>query len=193
MVVTLLTVLAAAANLLNAGGAVASARASVRIWPPGDRDWRYWFMWACWSPATLGLVAVGVLDRGSLGSPLPVRVAGAGVTVVGVWLALSAARELGVTRTTGLGGTLRTGGWYRYSRNPQYVGTMVATVGWLLATDSRLAALVGGTSVLYHLSLPFAEEPWLRDRHGAAYRRYADRVPRFVGRGTLARLLGRAE
>jgi protein-S-isoprenylcysteine O-methyltransferase Ste14 len=172
---------AVAGSLLTLAGATASVHTSLRVWPPGDRDWRYWFLWACWLPATAGLVLVGVLDAGTLGLPHSLRLVGAVAVVVGGLVAAAAVRALGATRTSGLAGPLRTDGVYRHSRHPQYVGGVVATVGWVLLTGSALAAVAGAAYAAAHLALPVAEEAWLRDRFGDDYRTYAARVPRFVG------------
>ena len=55
-----------------------------------------------------------------------------------------------------------------------------------LTGNRFLGALTGAfvTAVLLSIELalsPFAEEPWLRERFGEAYRDYAARVPRFLG------------
>jgi len=43
---------------------------------------------------------------------------------------------------------------------------------------SWIAATVGG---LLFLITPFTEEPWIRERFGARYDKYAEQVPRFIG------------
>lgn len=66
----------------------------------------------------------------------------------------------------------------------QFVATwvlfVVATVGWVVLTGSARVGLVGLVAVVWYLLLPRAEEPWLEERHGEAYRRYRERVPRFI-------------
>lgn len=177
-------------NLVNVVGVVVSVLTRVRVWPPGDRDWRYWLTWACWYPATAGFVLVGVLDWGSLGTvPLPLRLGGGVLTLAGLALVFAAIRGLGVSETQGLEGELQTGGLYEYSRNPQYVGDLVMIVGWIVATDSTLTVIVGVTYAAYYLLLPLAEEPWLRQEYGEEYAAYRRDVPRFVGTTTVERLL----
>ena len=88
---------------------------------------------------------------------------------------------LGVHASQGLGGDLVTTGPYQYSRNPQYVGTIPAVLGYAIICDSILALitalLVAGWCVL----VPFAEESWCRE-HLAGYGEYSMKVPRFFGR-----------
>lgn len=151
-----------------------------RVWPPGDRDWRYWLTWLSWYPATGSFFLVGVLDWGSLDVvPLSGRIAGAVVTLIGLGITFEAILELGVSVTNGLEGQLQTGGLYQYSRNPRYVGDILLTAGWAMVTDSLLTLVVGIAFVVYHLLLPFAGEGWLRQQSGAVYERYRSEGPPF--------------
>ena len=60
----------------------------------------------------------------------------------------------------------------------------------LLTNSVRVAILaIGG--VFWTLLLPFAEEPWLTEQYGDNYEIYRERVPRFIGWQTIARLLRR--
>lgn len=189
MIRVLVTVTAVAGNIINIVGVLVSILTRVRVWPPGEQDWRYWLTWACWYPATAGFFLIGLLDWGSGGLvPAWLRVLGGIVTVAGAGLAVVAIRGLGVSETTGVDGELQTDGLYSYSRNPQYVGDITMTAGWVVASDSRLTALVGVTYACYYVLLPFAEEPWLHDEYGDAYAEYCQDVPRYVGLGTVSQL-----
>ena len=74
-------------------------------------------------------------------------------------------------------------GLYRYVRNPQYVGVLVAVAGEALLTGAAVllayAALLG---VGYHLFVTRHEEPALSRLFGEAYGRYRATVPRWVPR-----------
>lgn len=177
--------------LANLVGIVASALGLVSYWPPGERDWTYYVHWGISHSLNVVVLALTYLSWNSLGlSRGPSLAAGAALFVVGYAVAIAAGLDLGVEETKGLAGDLRTGGWYRYSRNPQYVGYIVATVGFALLANSGLVAVVCAIYLGWWLSLPFAEEPWLRERYGEEYERYAERVPRFVGRRTVRALVG---
>lgn len=192
MLLRAMAALAVAANAVSVVGILASAssRVGVRFWPPAGRDWRFWLAWVLWALATGGLVAVGALDWGSLGTmPPPVRALGALVLVAGLAVAFAAIADLGLDETEGLAGELQTGGLYRFTRNPQYVGDSLAVAGWLLLADSRLTLPVGLSALAYYVALPIAEEPWLREQYGDRYLEYCQRVPRFLGRHTVAALL----
>jgi protein-S-isoprenylcysteine O-methyltransferase Ste14 len=73
-------------------------------------------------------------------------------------------------------------GPYRYVRNPLYEGDLCLIIGAALLTRSWALVLVAALYVAQlALQLPF-EERELRERFGAAYRRYCELVPRFVPR-----------
>lgn len=175
----------------NLSAIVASALGITDLWPPGERGWYFYTHWGLSQVVNVALFALAVVDWGSLGLPTAVVAAGGVLFVGGMVAALAAGYDLGVEETTGLEGDLRTGGWYRYSRNPQYVCYVVATIGFALVSNSVLVAAVCLPLLGWWLVLPFAEEPWLREQYGTEYERYAERTPRFVGRRTLRELRNR--
>ena len=74
-------------------------------------------------------------------------------------------------------------GLYRYVRNPQYVGVVLAVVGEVLLTGA--AILLGYAALLaagYHLFVTRYEEPVLSRLFGEAYGRYRAAVPRWIPR-----------
>lgn len=78
--------------------------------------------------------------------------------------------------------TLVTTGPFAWSRNPIYVGNVALILGLGLAFDSSwafAAALVD--ALLTHRLAVVREERHLEAKFGAAWRRYANRVPRWVG------------
>ena len=71
-------------------------------------------------------------------------------------------------------------GLYRHTRNPMYVSVTLMLLGWALAFGAP--ALFGyaiGVAVAFHVRVVFGEEPWLARRHGAAWKDYKRRVPRW--------------
>lgn len=176
------------ANLI---GYVASALGWSDYWPLGERGPRYYLHWSISMGLNVCLVVVAYLDWNSLGLSRPATLAaGIALFVPAYVAALWGGSDLGTGETMGLEGDLRTGGWYRYSRNPQYVCYLVATVGVVLLTASWMVAVLCGFYASWWLVMPFAEEPWLREQYGEAYERYAERVPRFVGAETVRVLVG---
>jgi protein-S-isoprenylcysteine O-methyltransferase Ste14 len=73
-------------------------------------------------------------------------------------------------------------GWlYSLSRNPMYVGVVLAVFGQAIVFASRAIAIYGAFLwLMFHLVVVALEEPHLHDRHGAAYEDYCRRVPRWL-------------
>jgi protein-S-isoprenylcysteine O-methyltransferase Ste14 len=85
--------------------------------------------------------------------------------------------------------TLIFAGVYRRSRNPMYVGVVLAILGQALMRGSWLIAGYGALVWLsFHLIVVFFEEPHLRARDGAAYQQYCRATPRWLGRSGSRRL-----
>ena len=115
---------------------------------------------------------------------------GVGLFVCGFGIATHATLQLGWHSAFGRDDGLRTGGWFRYSRNPIYVATWVGLTGWaLVVPDPRVMSLLWCWAAAYVLALAL-EERWLIARYGESYLRYAASTPRFFGfpaSGRLAR------
>jgi len=190
----ILTGVGVGASLTVAAAMVASRAIRYRFWPPGERDWRWWTYVGLGCLATVGLLGTAYLDWNAFALPRPgTLVAGGGLLAVGITGFLGATFDLGVEETSGMSGELRTGGYYRYTRNPQIVFLLVSVSGVVLAANSLAALAVGAGTVVWLVTMPFAEEPWLRQQYGTEYEAYRREVPRFVGLRTLSRLRGSSE
>jgi len=86
----------------------------------------------------------------------------------------------GANQTMGAEGRLKTDGFYRFSRNPQYVADIVILIGWTLFSASLVALPAVIAGVVVFVAFPLAEESWLEERYGAAYLRYKAAVRRFL-------------
>ena len=155
---------------------------SKRVWPPpSKRSWQYYYTWGLTIAATAGTLALGVLDWDSFVLDHWLRFpVGGGLILFGTAFALWGVWSLGVHQTLGLEGRLVTNGAYRYSRNPQYVGDILILVGYALVTNSTLTTITALLGMAWFFLAPFTEEPWLRERFGAEYEEYVQRVPRFI-------------
>ncbi len=158
-------------------------RPDLRIWPPPDR--RSWRFHVTFWPVIAGVLAAIVLawrDWNTFiwGGGERILVGGA-LIAVGLGLADWGVRTLGRIASSGLGGEFREAGPYRFSRNPQYVGDILATVGLAVVANSTLLWIVTAPALAALVLAPYAEEPWLRSRFGASYESYRARVPRFLG------------
>ena len=130
-------------------------------------------------------VAAATRNR-TLPVPAPRRAAfaaGAPLVVAG-----TAAFAAGVRRFAGPGqvtgtqaGDLVTGGAYKYSRNPQYTGYVLALTGIGVARRSGgVLALAAATAAVYRWWVP-VEETALRHTFGEPYEQYAETAPRWLG------------
>jgi len=76
-------------------------------------------------------------------------------------------------------------GFYRYVRNPMYVGFFVGWMGlWIVFGQANAVAMVSACAVVLgvHLFVRFYEEPTLRGKFGEDYVRFCANVPRWVPR-----------
>jgi protein-S-isoprenylcysteine O-methyltransferase Ste14 len=76
-------------------------------------------------------------------------------------------------------------GFYRYVRNPMYVGFIVGWVSlWVIFGRATQTALIVALVAVVGLALfvKFYEEPTLRGKFGADYEEYCRNVPRWIPR-----------
>ena len=76
-------------------------------------------------------------------------------------------------------------GFYRYVRNPMYVGFAVGWIGlWIVFGHANLYAILVTLAVALgiHLFVMFYEEPTLRRKFGADYEEYCRNVNRWLPR-----------
>ncbi|MFI5312108.1 MAG: methyltransferase family protein [Gemmatimonadales bacterium] len=82
---------------------------------------------------------------------------------------------------------LVTGGLFRWTRNPFYVGILSILAGEAVLLSSRdLVWYTVVVAVAFHLRVTLHEEPALRRLFGAEFERYSNAVPRWLppfGRG----------
>ena len=74
-------------------------------------------------------------------------------------------------------------GFYRYVRNPMYVGVLAITLGHFLWFGSwNLLIYVLIVFIGFHVFVTYYEEPTLKRKFGASYEEYLKRVPRWIPR-----------
>src|SRR5262245_26676042 len=113
------------------------------------------------------------------------RLAGAIVAIVGLWLAVRSALLLAGRGRPRRGPTPRfvIAGPYVRMRNPLFAGLLLALAG--ITGAARCAPLGVATLVIavaLHVWVTAVEEPRLRRRFGEAYDAYLDAVPRWLPR-----------
>ena len=120
---------------------------------------------------------------------IEVRVAiAAALALVGIALAVAGIREFRAARTTvnpmhpEQAVAMVTGGIYRFTRNPMYLGMFCLLAAWA-AWLGRVAPFVAGLPVFVLYMNRFQvkpEERALEQRFGPAFRQYAARVRRWI-------------
>lgn len=124
-------------------------------------------------------------------APLPVEVnalfrnIGLGFTAVGFLLGVGAFLEFRKIRTTldphGSVKALATGGIYRFTRNPIYLGFLLMVIGFPLNSGSLWGLIAGPVfaTTLSRLVIE-KEEAYLEKKFGEAYTSYKSRVRRWL-------------
>lgn len=156
-----------------------------RFWPPPKaRSWQFFFSWFIAGLVVVNFLVIGLLDfdsfvlfsfRQRLPYAISIFVFG---SLIGTWAFVT----FGLKNVIGMDDGLVTGGPYRYSRNPQYIGDSLNIIGYMVLTNSWMILVIGILGVLLNLLAPYTEEPWLEERYGDSYREYKRRVPRFIGK-----------
>jgi protein-S-isoprenylcysteine O-methyltransferase Ste14 len=181
MLHALLAITIAAQFVLLVCLAISIWRPARRVWPPPSRNsWQFYVTWFLSWVGLSGVFLLAVLDENSLGWPVWLRLgAGIPLLLLGAVCLFWSFRSLSPHTTLGLPGPLIRDGPYRWSRNPQYLGSCVYMASLVLLSGSAFTALGCSAVALWFLAAPFSEEPWLRERFGAAYEAYCREVPRF--------------
>lgn len=81
---------------------------------------------------------------------------------------------------------LVTSGFYRYSRNPNYVGWTsvifgMSLMGWSTSLPSILFLIYFFVTIPYFHWTVLVEEDYLVNKHGESYREFLDLTPRYFG------------
>jgi protein-S-isoprenylcysteine O-methyltransferase Ste14 len=105
---------------------------------------------------------------------------GVALTALGLWIRISAMRQLGARFSPLLAlqreHALETSGWYARVRHPGYLGALLANWGAALAFGSALALPLAGAMTLIQWDRVRREERLLAGHFGEAWRDYARRT-----------------
>jgi protein-S-isoprenylcysteine O-methyltransferase Ste14 len=74
-----------------------------------------------------------------------------------------------------------TGGIYRYSRHPIYMGVFIQYIGIGIASASGLFLLLVILQIALSISTVPAEERFCLEKYGDSYRTYLNKTPRWIG------------
>ena len=152
-----------------------------RIWPPPRRrSWQWILTWTCFL-AVCGLnVAFLFLDWNAWRFPSALRfVAGIPLALLGGLVGVWGVVTLGGKNSAGLKDGFVLAGPYRFMRNPQYLGDIMIFFGVSLIANSLLLWVAHALLSFVFVLAPIAEERWLEQQYGRAYREYRRATPRF--------------
>lgn len=141
---------------------------------------------ALYAPFLILRPLVPELDRATWTTPSPAPAIAIATLLIGVATILIAQSGMGRSWRVGVpsaGGdidALVTGGLYRFSRNPTYLGIMSVLIGVGLAAPGPLTIGVASTGFACFNAIIADEETYLRSRFGDAYDKYRRRVRRWI-------------
>ncbi|MFC1766836.1 methyltransferase family protein [Planctomycetota bacterium] len=169
-------------NILILGIVWSIAFPKKRIWPPPKKlSWQYPTTWILFHVPFILNVLLMVLDWNSWVIPHEIRFhIGIPFLVIGVLLATWGFTTLGEKNNHGLKNGFVPIGPYRYTRNPQYLGMIIAFTGISLISNSLYVATVHLLMILVYLFAPFTEEVWLEEQYGDEYKKYKTSTARFL-------------
>lgn len=175
-------VAAALLTILNVLLFATVTSSSFKLWPtPSTKSWQHYTFWPLFRGG-LGLTILYCILTAHwphAGEALPFAIgatfafAGAAFTIYGYF-------DLGIENTYGADEGLVTNGLYRYSRNPQYVASILGFFGAALANGEAHAIALCALAILVYIIMPYTEEPWLQQAYGDVYLDYKRRTPRFL-------------
>jgi protein-S-isoprenylcysteine O-methyltransferase Ste14 len=151
--------------------------------PPSKQSWQHATFLTLFRLFLYPLVALTLITFRPASGPDELLVCAIGglLVTIGFGLAFRITLQMGWRNAFGEKRGLLKSGWFARSRNPVYVATWIALVGWgLIASDSRVVTLLILWAVMYWVA-PRLEEPWLEQQYGDEYRQYKVRTPRFLG------------
>ena len=153
-----------------------------RIWPPPQkRSWQYIVTWVCFSLVFLFNAVLLVLDWNSWLFESEIRlILGIPLALIGALLVSWGVATLGVRNSSGLKDGFVSSGPYRFTRNPQYLGDMLLFIGLSVITNSLYLWITHALIILVFTVAPLAEETWLEEQYGEAYREYKRGISRFL-------------
>ena len=164
----------------------ASIKGEILIWPPpSDQSWQKKYINFVFGYAQVATPFVAVIDRilsiNRFGIDLWIRLSiGIPMLAFGGIFAIWGAWKLSWYQSLGGVNKLRTEGPYKYSRNPQYTGGILAYMSAPILADSWRGLIVAVFISLWFWLAPRTEEPWLHAQFGKAYEEYANKTPRFL-------------
>lgn len=154
-----------------------------QFWPPLSKNtWQYHSLW--WSVRIIVLSIIWIIytEHSTTDIPFWLRYYVAmPLFIVTFTLGSIAVLQLGWKNTHGEAAEFITSGFYKFSRNPQYVMFSTSFVCLGIWAASLKAFILLSWLAFWYLRAPYSEEKWLEQQYGEKYLNYKNRVPRYFG------------
>ncbi len=153
-----------------------------RIWPPPRKNsWQFLMSWTLFYAPKFTTCAVAVVSWNSWQFPPAIRgVLGIPLFLMGVALTLWGFISLGIANYHGLTGGFKIHGPYRFTRNPQYLGSMISCLGLIFLVNSFYITILLSINLISYVFMVLSEESWLIERYGTEYLHYKAQTRRFL-------------
>lgn len=152
---------------------------SFHFWPPASRNWKWAVYWILATTNTFSIIFLLVPEFQSM--ILSVNsIISLAVMIGGIVITLTAIKQLGLEKTSGVEGEFYDEGLYRYSRNPQVVGNLVTLLGVTSLLQNLPGSVLSILTGAWLMTMVFSEEKWLRQKYGEEYEKYRKMTPRFI-------------
>lgn len=139
------------------------------------------------SSIVIVIIEISSILTGACAFPDPVRWAGALAAAAGTVIFIASILTMRDSWRAGVSTTekteLITGGIYRFSRNPAFLGFDLVYLGIALMFANPLLLIASFiTALIFHLQIVNVEEDFLLEAFGEEYLRYKKTVNRYFGR-----------
>lgn len=153
----------------------------LRIWPtPGKGSWQYATFWPLFRGGLSLTIVYCLLQLVFTNAEIWHVAIGIPIFLVGFGAAICCYFNLGIDNTYGSADGLVTSGFYRFSRNPQSVLSIIGFAGLAIAAFNPPSAILCALAISTYILMPLAEESWLEEIYGKAYSDYKARTARFI-------------
>ena len=153
--------------------------ALLSVWPPKNKL-HFWTFWTLAVIAVIGFFTTGFLDWNTFLITHWSRYLSIILILFGAFIAIWAVKTIGIKSTLGLKGKLTTHGPYAYTRNPQYISSILIIIGFIIFSNSTFTIVTGFIGSIWYLIAPFEEEVWCEKHFKKAYLNYHKKVKRFI-------------
>ena len=105
----------------------------------------------------------------------PMMIIGGLITVIGALLIILGWIEIYKTKDR-----LVTKGIYKYSRNPQYLGMLLITFGWIIHWPTILTLMMWPVLLITYYNLSKKEEKLMQEKYPIEFKKFKKKTPMFL-------------